>query len=67
MEKQTDLIQVKIKLEKIASELNLPLEDDRVFAALLDRDERLFSKEIYEKLLDPLYFRKEATAETLIL
>ena len=53
--------------DEIALKLNLPLEDDRVFAALLDKEIRCFSEEVYEKLLNPLYFRKEATAETLIL
>lgn len=67
MEKQTDPIQIKRMLDEIALKLNLPLEDDRVFAALLDKEIRCFSKEVYEKLLNPLYFRKEATAETLIL
>lgn len=67
MEKQKDPIQVKRMLDKIALKLNLPLEDDRVFAALLDKEIRCFSEEVYEKLLNPLYFRKEATAETLIL
>lgn len=67
MEKQTDPIQVKRMLEEIASELNSSLEDDRIFAALLDKGFNNFSEEVYEKLLNPLYFRKEATAETLIL
>ena len=67
MEKQTDPIQVKRMLDEIALKLNLPLEDDRVFAALLDKEIRCFSEEVYEKLLNPLYFRKEATSETLIL
>ncbi len=67
MKKQEDPIQVKRMLDEIAQKLNLPLEDDRVFAALLDKKVSRFSEEVYEKLLNPLYFRKEATAETLTL
>lgn len=53
----TDPVEVRNKLQAIADELGLPIEDERVLGVWSEKM-RPMTDEVFDKTLGPLYFSK---------
>ena len=53
----TDPVEVRNKLQAIADELGLPIEDERVLGVWSEKM-RPMTDEVFDKVFKPLYFSK---------
>lgn len=56
----SDPIKVRNELQKIADELGLPIEDEKVLR-VWSKESHPYTDEVFEKVFKPLYFTKKRT------